>query len=168
MALRLCAQHPSIARLVLNSCPAVSLIYAEIFAMTQAGISSADAEAAGGLVRDLAQAAGADDGCDQAKHLIAAAGSEGWYQQPSARGFALDATSWARIRAWGRYDPRPDLNTVTTQMVVVLGTVDPLVPVSEGTRSDKVPPASARSSRPARPRSSSRCTSQIGVTNLVG
>ncbi len=134
VALRLCARDPSIAKLVLNSCPAVSLINAEIFAMTAAGMSSVDAKAAGGLLRDLARAAGAEDGHEQAKHLIAAAGSEGWYQQLAANGFALDLTGWARICAWGRYDPWQDLNAVMTPTLVVLGADDPLVPVAASAR----------------------------------
>jgi pimeloyl-ACP methyl ester carboxylesterase len=134
VALRLCAQHPSIAKLVLNSCPAVSLIDAEIFAMTAAGMSSVDANAAGGLLRDLAQAAVAEDGHEQAKHLIAEAGSKGWYQPLAANGFALDPTSWARICAWGRYDPWQDLTAVATPTLVVLGADDPLVPVAASAR----------------------------------
>jgi hypothetical protein len=134
VALRLCAQHPSIAKQMLNSCPAVSLIEAEIFAMTAAGMSSADAQAAGGLLRELAEAAMAEDGHEQAKDLMAAARGDGWYQPLAASGFALDPTNWARIRAWGRYDPGQDLNAVATPTLVVLGADDALVPVAASAR----------------------------------
>jgi pimeloyl-ACP methyl ester carboxylesterase len=134
VALRLCARHPSIGKLILNSCPGVSLIDAEIFAMTAAGMSSADAEAGGGLLRDLAEAAAAEDGYERAKHLVAAAAGKGWYQPLAAGGFGWDATSWARIRAWARYDPRADLNAVATPALIVFGADDPLVPVAASAR----------------------------------
>jgi uncharacterized protein len=134
VALRLCAQDPSIAKLILNSCPAVSLIDAEIFAMTAAGMSPVDAQAAGGLLRDLAEAAAAEDGYERAKHLIAAAAGTGWYQSLAAAGFGLDPTTWARIRAWTRYDPWEDLVAMATPTLIVLGADDPLVPVAASAR----------------------------------
>jgi uncharacterized protein len=135
VALRLCAGRESIACLILNSCPAVSFIDAEVFALTRAGASPTDAEAAGALFRELAEAAQAEDGYEQGERIVAAVQREMWYSTLLADGFVWDHAAWAQIREWGSYDPLDDLNKLRTPTLVVLGADDPLVPVRASAQS---------------------------------
>jgi len=43
----------------------------------------------------------------------------------------LPPTLWLQARAWGFYDPEPDLRRCITPMLAVLGADDPLVPVQD-------------------------------------
>lgn len=46
-----------------------------------------------------------------------------------ADGFSLDATTWSQLGAWGHYDPRGDLEQLTTPTLAIFGSNDRLVPV---------------------------------------
>ena len=135
VALRLCAQRRSIACLILNSCPAVSFVDAEVFALTRAGASPTDAEVAGSLLRELTEAAQAGHGYEHGKRIVTGIQQETWYRRLQDNGFVLDRTAWAQIREWGAYNPQNDLNNLTTPTLVILGADDPLVPVSASAQS---------------------------------
>jgi uncharacterized protein len=130
VALRLRRQRRSIAHLILNSCPAVSFVDAEVFALTRAGASRTEAEAAGSLLRALTEAAQAGHGYEHGRRIVAAIQQETWYRRLQTDGFVLDRRTWAQIREWGAYSPLDDLNKLTTPTLVILGADDPLVPVS--------------------------------------
>lgn len=134
VALRLAAQRSSAAGLILQSCPAVSFVEAEMFALTSAGVSPADAEAVGRLLRELAETAPSRKGFADAERLVAAAQREAWYGIAAAQGFSFDHAAWEQIRVWGPYSPWEDLERLTIPTLVVLGGDDPLVPVQESVR----------------------------------
>jgi uncharacterized protein len=134
VALRLGARGWPAAHLILQSCLAVSFVEAEVFALARAGMSPADAEAVGALMRDLAETAPSREGYRDAERLVAAAQCEAWYAVAEAQGFSFDHTAWDQIRVWGAYDPREDLERLGIPTLVVLGGDDPLVPVEASVR----------------------------------
>jgi pimeloyl-ACP methyl ester carboxylesterase len=94
-----------------------------------AGVPPDDASRAGVLLRELAAAAGAGRALDYGTRLIARSQQEHWYAAAQESGFVLDATSWAQLKVWGKYDPAGDLSVVAAPTLVVLGANDPLTPV---------------------------------------
>lgn len=126
---RLCCRGISAPRLILNSCPAVSFMDAEQFALTAAGAAPEDAAATRLLLQELAQAAESGRELAAGQHMLAAARGESWYATVEASGFVVDDSSWSVLRAWGSYDPLEDLSRVTSPTLVILGDEDALVPV---------------------------------------
>jgi pimeloyl-ACP methyl ester carboxylesterase len=131
VALRLCALRPTIAHVILNSCPGTSFIESEVFALVSAGASPESAARVGVTLRELAQAARAGADRAHAQALLAQVRSEPWFAPLRASGFDVDATAWRQLGIWGEYDPADDLNRLTVPTLVVLGAEDPLTPVQE-------------------------------------
>jgi uncharacterized protein len=126
VALRLCVRLGTPQHLILNSCPAVSFVESEVFALTTAG---AGPDAAAALLQQLAAAARAGHGYQHGQQIITAYQHEPWYPLLSAGGFSLDPVTWAQLTAWADYDPRDDLTRLKTPTLAIFGENDPLVPV---------------------------------------
>jgi hypothetical protein len=86
-SLRLAAQHPTSIHLILNSCPAPPFLECEVFALTSAGPSSAEAAAAGSLLHRLTRSAEAGEGLAAGRQIIASVVNEPWYPKLHAAGF---------------------------------------------------------------------------------
>jgi pimeloyl-ACP methyl ester carboxylesterase len=129
VALRVCARQRVGTRLILNSCPSVSFIDAEEFALVAEGASPREAAAAAVLLRELTRAAESGAELSAGQRMFAAARDEPWYATVLASGFVLDEEHWSMLRAWGSYDPSSDLAGLLSPALVVLGADDPLVPV---------------------------------------
>jgi pimeloyl-ACP methyl ester carboxylesterase len=129
VALRLGARGSSPSHVILSSCPAVSFLDSEVFALTAAGLPPDSAVGAGALLRELARRAGAGGSLEEATGLIADAQRTRWFAPLETQGFVLDATAWAQMRAWGEYDPARDLSLLRAPTLVVLGADDPLTPI---------------------------------------
>jgi hypothetical protein len=126
VALRLCARLGTARHLIMNSCPAVSFIQAEVYALTRVG---AERDVAARLLAQLAMAAQAGYGYQEGLRIIATCEREPWYPALAAGGFHLDASTWSQLSAWGRYDPGHDLDQLSTPALAIFGSDDPLVPV---------------------------------------
>jgi pimeloyl-ACP methyl ester carboxylesterase len=131
VALRLCAHRPTMAHVILNSCPGTSFIESEVFALASAGASSESAERIGVMLRELARAASAGADLEHAQALLAGVRTEPWFAPARASGFDIDAAAWSQLRVWGEYDPADDLSRLTVPSLVVLGAEDPLTPVEK-------------------------------------
>jgi pimeloyl-ACP methyl ester carboxylesterase len=129
VALRLCARRRLGTRVILNSCPSVSFIDAEEFALVAAGASPEQAAAAAVLLRELTQAAESGVALPEGQRIFAAAREQPWFEIVLASGFVLDREHWSMLRAWGSYDPATDLAALVSPALVVLGAEDELVPV---------------------------------------
>ena len=129
VAARLCSRKRPGRRVVLSSCPSVSFMDAEQFALTAAGASRDAARAVRLLFEELTQAA--ESGCElpEGRRLLSAARDEAWYAAVEASGFVLNDASWSVLRAWGSHDPHDDLRALTSPTLVILGAEDVLVPV---------------------------------------
>jgi hypothetical protein len=126
VALRLCARLGAPRHLIMNSCPAVSFIQAEVYALTRVG---AERDVAARLLAQLARAVQEGYGYQEGQHIIATCEHEPWYPALAAGGFRLDASTWSQLRAWGHYDPGHDLDQLSTPALAIFGSNDPLVPV---------------------------------------
>lgn len=131
VALRLAAQHGTGIHLVLNSCPAVTFLESEVFALMSGGLSSAEAAAAGSLLQRLTGSAEAGNGLAAGRQIIASVAHEPWYPKLQAAGFVLDETALAQLRGWGSYDPMNDLSRITAPTLAILGSADPLIPAAQ-------------------------------------
>lgn len=129
VALRLGARGQAPAHLILHSCPGVSFIDSEVFALTAAGVPADSASRAGVLLRELAAAASSGQELDHGIRLMTAARHEPWHQLVAESGFVLDSASWEQLRAWGAYDPIDDLSVLALPTLIVLGGDDPLTPL---------------------------------------
>ena len=129
VAVRLARQHGDVGHLILSSCPAVSFVDAEVFALTETGVSPADARLAGVLLRVLADAARAGHPVEHGRRLAGQSEHGAGCRALRAAGLVLDATAWSQLAAWGSYDPSDDLATLSAPTLVALGAADPLVPV---------------------------------------
>jgi predicted enzyme related to lactoylglutathione lyase len=89
----------------------------------------AERDVAARLLAQLARAAQAGYGYQEGQRIIATCEDEPWYLALAAGGFHLDASTWSQLRAWGDYDPGPDLDRLTTPALAIFGSNDPLVPV---------------------------------------
>jgi pimeloyl-ACP methyl ester carboxylesterase len=124
VALRLCARLDSPRHVIVNGCPAVSFAESEVFALTTAG-----ADAAVPLLRELIAAARADSGLVRGQQIMASYSGEPWFPALTADGFTMDAAGWAQLTAWAGYDPGDDLARLTTPTLAIFGADDPLAPV---------------------------------------
>ena len=143
VALRLCARLGTPRHLIMNSCPAVPFIQAEVYALTRLG---AQREVAARLLAELAMAAQAGHGYQEGQRIIASCEHEPWYPALAAGGFRLDAAAWSQLSAWGHYDPRGDLDQLTTPALAIFGSNDPLVPVQASIA--RLQETAARTARP--------------------
>ena len=128
VGLRLCAGQHTVRHLIFNSCPSVSFLESEIFALTRAG---AGWDTAADLYQQLAAAVRYGHEYQQGHRILAAHQREPWYAAVQAEGFSLDATAWSQLRAWADYDPHDDLVQLTTPALAIFGEHDPLAPVHE-------------------------------------
>ena len=126
VALRLCARLAAPRHLIINSCPAVSFAESEAYALTRAG---AEPDQVAALIAQLTAAAAAGLEYQEGQRILATCEHEPWYPALAADGFSLDAAAWSQLRAWGHYDPGPDLDQLTTPTLAIFGGNDPLVPV---------------------------------------
>lgn len=129
VALRTCLSEDPPSFVVLNSCPGVSLIESEVFAQEAAGNSPAEAASFRNLLRELSEMAAIGHSAGDARDRLAEERGEAWFDRPEASGFDLTATMWSQLRAWGLYDPAPDLRRCTVSTLALFGADDPLVPV---------------------------------------
>ena len=126
VALRLGAQLNAPGHLILNSCPAVSFVDAEVFALTSAG---AERDAAADLMRQLISTAQAGETYERGRDILTAYRNESWYA-PALGDFTLNVDSWAQLRAWAGYAPDDDLARLQIPTLAIFGEKDPLVPVT--------------------------------------
>ncbi len=131
VALRLCAGKEAPGHVILNSCPAVSFIDSEVFALRAAGASREQAQAAGALLARLSAAARAGRSLEHGARMLAAARTAGALDGGGGEAFELTADSWAQLEVWGDYDPSADLARLAIPALAVLGGEDPLVPVAD-------------------------------------
>jgi pimeloyl-ACP methyl ester carboxylesterase len=112
--------------LVLNSCPAVSFLEAEVHALTAAG---AGLEAARALFGRLGEAARVDADLATAVRVITEEPDPVLRRVLDATGFRLSDESYSQLRAWIDYAPDPDLRRLRTPTLAIYGTEDTLTPV---------------------------------------
>jgi uncharacterized protein len=124
VGLRVCAGHLAPAFLILNSCPAVSFLEAETFALAAAGVEQHTARA---VLGELVEAVRSGLGAAEAQQILDGHKHEAWY--PTLEGFVLDDTTWAQWGAWFDYDPERDLEHLTVPTLALLGENDAVVPV---------------------------------------
>lgn len=103
VAMRVGAQEPTLAHVVLNSCPAVSLLEAEQFTLARSGLRPADARAAGDLLRAIPASARGVGQLEEAQQLVESARNEPWFGMLEDGGLTLNREGWAQIRAWSSY-----------------------------------------------------------------
>jgi uncharacterized protein len=125
VALRLCARIGAVRHLIVNSCPAVSFVESEVFALIAAG---AEPDTAAALMWRLTMAARAGHDHRQGQRIVSDYQNEPWYPSATA-GFELDSATWAQLSAWGDEDPADDLVRLKTPTLAVFGGNDPLTPV---------------------------------------
>jgi pimeloyl-ACP methyl ester carboxylesterase len=116
-ALRASAQCAAPRYLVLNSCPAVSFLEAEVHALTAAGVGPDRARALFGRLREAVRA-----DADLATVARVMAGA------PDA-GFRLTNEGYSQLRAWIDYAPDADFACLRIPTLAIFGSQDPLMPV---------------------------------------
>jgi pimeloyl-ACP methyl ester carboxylesterase len=126
VALHASAQGTADRYLVLNSCPAVSFLEAEVHALTAAGVAPGRARALFGRLREAVRA---DADRATAVRLIADESDPILREVLEGTGFRLSDESYAQLRAWIDYSPDPDLNSLRTPTLAIYGMQDPLTPV---------------------------------------
>jgi len=112
--------------LVLNSCPAVSFLEAEIHGLTAAGIPPDRARA---LFERLRDAVGAEADLATAGRVIAGERDPALRDVLQRTGFRLTEETYGQLRGWLDYGPDDDLAVLRTPTLAIYGTQDPLTPV---------------------------------------
>lgn len=125
VALRACAMGDC-CFLVLNGCPAVPFVDAEIYALAIAGVEQ---RRAAELYDELRSAAHAGADLSTANRILADAEDPQLREVLDRAGFVLDRDRWAQLRSWIDYTPGPDLRRLTASALVVYGEADPLTPI---------------------------------------
>nr|WP_238341185.1 alpha/beta hydrolase [Actinopolymorpha rutila] len=117
--------------IVLNSCPALSFLDSEVYALTTAGVDSNRAQ---GLFERLRQAAreGADTAA--ANRLLAHTGDPFLDTVLEQASFRLDTDRWEQLRSWIEYSPSADLASLNVATLAIYGELDPLTPVEASLR----------------------------------
>lgn len=128
VALRVVSRLRRPRHLILNSCPAVPFLRAEVAALTNAGVAARIASQAFERLADLAQA-GAD-------HTAAANFIDGYAGTPlhsalAKADFELNAMTWAQLKAWVTYDPTEDIIGLRIPTLATFGERDGLTPVAD-------------------------------------
>jgi pimeloyl-ACP methyl ester carboxylesterase len=126
VALRALAHGLGARSLVLNSCPAVSFLEAEIHALTLSGVSLSRAEAMFGRLREAVRR---DADLATAVRMIGEETDPVLRQVLDQTGFRLTNESYAQLRAWIEYAPDADLRVLQTPTLAIYGAQDPLTPV---------------------------------------
>ncbi len=130
VALRACLLGAPPRRLILNSTPAVSFLEAEVHALHSQGFGEHECARARALLIDLVDLVEAGRDVDTGGGLLDAQRGEAWFDRFEQLGFTLTQPMWAQLRAWGRYDPGPDLRRCTVPTTAFLGGSDPLMPLA--------------------------------------
>ena len=132
VALRASCGGASPARLVLNSTPAVSFVMSGVHALVGKGASEL-ADRCRTLLVDLADLASAGSGVNAGRdRLRKERGLEWfleWFLSLGLSELDLTPDRWEQLRAWGNYDPAPDLRRCGVSMTAFFGANDPLVPI---------------------------------------
>lgn len=130
VVLRVCkTSRPAFA--VLNSCPTVSFLESEIYALTKTGVAVEHARALFDRLRRAAH-----DGADAsaANQILTELDDRDLNSAIASVGFRLDQEMWAQFRSWIDYSPDSDLAALGTPALAVYGDRDPLTPVSASLR----------------------------------
>ena len=126
VSLRASAHGAAPGFLVLNSCPAVSFLDAEVHALTAAGVGLDGARA---LFARLREAVRADADLPTAARVIADEPDPVLRETVDRTGFRLTDESYSQLRAWIDYAPDADLDNLRTPTLAIYGTQDTLTPV---------------------------------------
>ena len=126
VALRASAMGAAARHLVLNSCPAVPFLEAEVYALTAAGLQPDRARALFGLLRD-AVLANAD--LATTLRVIAEQPDPALNAIVERTGFRLNDESYSQLQAWIDYSPDADLASLRIPTLAIYGTRDTLTPV---------------------------------------
>jgi pimeloyl-ACP methyl ester carboxylesterase len=126
VALRAAAQGAAPRYLVLNSCPAVSFLEAEVYALTAAGVGPDQAET---LFERLRNAVLADVDLATAVRVIGDEPDPVLREVLEQTGFRLNDESYSQLRAWIDYAPAADLDNLRAPTLAIYGTQDALTPV---------------------------------------
>jgi hypothetical protein len=126
VVLRASAMGAAARYLVLNSCPAVSFLEAEVYALSAAGVGVDLARALFGRLRDAVRA---DVDLATAVRVIAEEPDPALREVLERSGFRLDDESYSQLRAWIDYAPDADLESLRVPTLAIYGTQDPLTPV---------------------------------------
>jgi pimeloyl-ACP methyl ester carboxylesterase len=126
VALRACATDVTARCVIVNSCPAVSFVEAEVHALTFAGVA---AEVSRRLFNRLRSAGRDGIGLIAAREILADVSDPALGRALDHAGFRLTDESWAQLAAWIDYSPRGDLERIHVPLLAIYGAEDPLVPV---------------------------------------
>jgi pimeloyl-ACP methyl ester carboxylesterase len=126
VALRVTAHTAATRYLVLNSCPAVSFLEAEVYALTAAGVGSDQARALFGRLRDAVLA---DADLSTAVGMIAEERDPVLRDVLDRSRFRLTDESYSQLRAWIDYGPDADLDSLRIPTLAIYGARDELTPV---------------------------------------
>jgi pimeloyl-ACP methyl ester carboxylesterase len=126
VALRALAQGAPARHLILNSCPAVSFLEAEVNALSAAGVGPGLARA---WFRRQQNAVQADADLATMARLLADEPDPVLRQVIERSGFRLTHETYAQLRAWLDYAPDADLDRLRTPTLAIYGAHDPLTPV---------------------------------------
>jgi pimeloyl-ACP methyl ester carboxylesterase len=126
VALRAIAQGAAASYLVLNSCPAVSFLEAEVYALAAAGVGADNARSLFGRLRDVVEA---DADLATAARMLADEPDPMLHEVLEQTGFRLTDETYAQLRAWIGYAPDADLEVLRTPTLAIYGSADVLVPV---------------------------------------
>jgi pimeloyl-ACP methyl ester carboxylesterase len=126
VALRAATEGAAPRCLVLNSCPAVSFLEAELHALTSAGVAPDRAVA---LFRSLQNAVRVDADLATAVRVIADEPDPMLREVLEQTGFRLTDESYSQLRAWIDYAPDADFDELRTPTLAIYGSHDPVTPV---------------------------------------
>jgi uncharacterized protein len=116
---------------VLNSCPTVSFLESEIYALTNTGVTVGHARALFDHLRRAAR-----DGADAsaANQILTELADVDLKAAIASVGLRLDREMWAQFRSWIDYSPESDLAALATPTLAIYGDRDPLTPVAASLR----------------------------------
>jgi pimeloyl-ACP methyl ester carboxylesterase len=126
VALRASAMGAAPRSLVLNSCPAVPFLDAEVYTLTAAGVRPDRARALFGRLRDAVLA---DAELATAVRVIAEEPDPALQEVLERTGFRLNDESYSQLQAWIDYAPDADLDNLRIPTLAIYGTRDTLTPV---------------------------------------
>lgn len=112
--------------LVLNSCPAVSFLEAEVYSLTAAGVGLDQARSLFGRLMDVVLA---DADLSTAVRIIAEERDPVLRDLLERTGFRLTDESYSQLRAWIDYAPDADLDSLRIPTLAIYGARDQLTPV---------------------------------------
>ena len=131
VALRACVSGIAPRGLVLDSCPAVSFVEAEVHALSLAGVH---VDVGRGLFHRLRAAAHSGCDCAGARRALTEVRDPVLSEVLDSAGFRLTDETWAQLCAWIDYAPEPDLKRLDVPALAIYGSQDPLVPVNASKR----------------------------------